>query len=496
MTLQRGSALLLFASLAGAALSYVFWLATGWALPPAEYGVLGAYVAALGLMTIFLGAGYFAAVTRAMKEGPEARATTYATSLAVNVAIAAALAAGFWLLGRGSPLARGVDFGLLAALMAGILLTAAVTLIERAALQGLLRFGAYTATALVESTLRLALGLTLALAGQGAAGVLGAFLVANLASLLVGAWLLRKDRLLRARPSWGDPELHAYAIPMFVGVLGIQALLNLDVVGLKLFAASDEADALVGLYQAATLPARIPLFAASAMAAALFPFVSRAQDDAGARGTTLTATWFFVLAGAPFGLACLLAPAPLLDAMFPETYLPGAAALRWLGPAMVLLGASTLLATYDQAAGKARRAAGIFGLVALLEVALLWRVVPRWGAEGAALVTLAVAAVAAAGLALDLRARTASRRAWPLAGAALALAVFGVVFWALPKHGAAQLALALVVAGAAYVVALGALRVVTPADLDRGLGDLVPHENPVRRGARALLARLNRAARR
>jgi O-antigen/teichoic acid export membrane protein len=265
---------------------------------------------------------------------------------------------------------------------------------------------------------KLLIGLWLASLGAGAAGVMAGFAAGAGLSLLHSLWVVRRARLFQNSAKlleWRDSNVAADTLPLFAGMLGVALMLNLDVLGLKLFSPGGSGDELAGFYQAAVILARTPVFLAQALTLVLFSYVAaseRAGETAGspvgepgdpAPETTTRRylrlafkSWGRLLL--PGGLALALAPQAALRLFFPARYQQGELVLQVAALGGVLLALVTLLSGVLQAAGKRRAAAVSSGLAVSAQLLVLAWMVPGWGSLAAALSLLAAGLVALATL--------------------------------------------------------------------------------------------------
>ena len=294
----RSSALIAAASLLATGLNYVFLVAAGRLLGSDDYGALAAL---LGLLTVVLlptGAVQLAVsreVSRSIAVGDTKAAEAFSWAafrlglIATVPVVAIALAFAF-------PLAE-----ILKIESAGVVVLASAALvgvfafpIATGVLQGYQRFHALSAMYVVPFAGRLLLLGLVAAAGYR----LGGAVFASVAAALVGAAIavaLIREPLRRgaraARPAVG-PFLR-YLWPVFVGLLGIAVLTNVDVLVVRARFSSDEA----GEFAVASAFARVAFFLPATILAVLFPRTAarqaRGEDAADILGRTLLATAAF-----------------------------------------------------------------------------------------------------------------------------------------------------------------------------------------------------------
>jgi len=125
---------------------------------------------------------------------------------------------------------------------------------DRGFLQGLFRFGAYNASLLVESIVRVVVGLAvLRLVSRSATGALVGFVAAVVIAEAVNAIVLRERRgdLTPGAVDW--PELRRLVLPMMMLMIAAAACQNLDMIAVKRWFSPDFA----GQYGAASALAKM-----------------------------------------------------------------------------------------------------------------------------------------------------------------------------------------------------------------------------------------------
>ena len=250
---------------------------------------------------------------------------------------------------------------------------------------------------------RMVLMLALVSAGFGVDGALAGIVGASVVELAVARSFV-KPRVGDARRG-NASAMWSYAVPLFAAAVSLRLFDRLDLFMLKGLGAGA---AIAGIYGAAQNLTIVPGLIALSVTTLLLSTLSRAirlGDDAGARslvhnalrGVLLLFPFAGVAAGASTGLATLI---------FGARFAPTGALLSVLifgAIAVVVISVASALLT---AAGKATWAMIAALPIVPLAVAGHLLVIPRYGASGAAVVTMAVAAVGA------LLALVAVRRAW------------------------------------------------------------------------------------
>ncbi|MBA2714164.1 MAG: oligosaccharide flippase family protein [Rubrobacteraceae bacterium] len=373
-------------------LNYGFSLIMGWLLLPGDFGWLAFAQAVILVAGLVLQQGFTWSLARAVAnaDGPD-RDALVRGALVANLVLAitmGSIVAGLFAAG---PLRPGLETGAVAAIVALSFLFISLAATARGCAQGSERFGMVAALQVAEILCKVLGGTTLVLLGFGATGAVAGFLLGGLAATALGLYFLVYKLGVRLR---GNIELPAIRLagPMFVALLGLSLLLNLDLIALKLFT---EARTPVGYYQAGLVLANAPYYLVTvSFVQVLFVRLARLGDLAATRravGETLSMVVTLVL---PIEVVFMIVPEQALLALFPDAYASGASALRLLAIGNALLILAAVLSAAFQAVGRARVPALVLLAVVLPESLVLWMIVPARGTTGAASVFATAAAIA------------------------------------------------------------------------------------------------------
>lgn len=224
---------------------------------------------------------------------------------------------------------------------------------------GVLRF--------VEAAARLALAVLLVMLGFGLSGALFGVGLGTFVGLMVTYLpLYRLQRLDMRKPDL--KQVKRFALPVFVTMLCIALLLNLDVILVKHYFAPTEA----GFFAAASLLAKLPFFVSMVLTGVTFPKVTRLFAD-GKRTDKMLKRGFQLLIPLilVFTLMTFFFAGPLFSLIFGSAYTIGPVlGLYTFG--MGCLAITAFLASYLLALRKDGIVAGFPVAVALL-IALLMR---------------------------------------------------------------------------------------------------------------------------
>ncbi|WP_432483316.1 oligosaccharide flippase family protein [Kineococcus esterisolvens] len=376
-------------------LNYLYSLGLTHVLPARDYAVFVAgqgVVLVAGTIAATSGAWVLAeALCRAGTDFERARAVWFSTSLNVLLGLVAAL------------LAAVVSYGFAPPRVVVVIAVAAFLVFPAAtaygSLQGDGRLRLLAGARLGETVVKCVAGALLVLAGAGAVGAAAGFLAGS-AVVVVAGLLLAGRRLRPVKGAFGMRPLWASA----VGVVAVQGLAAVFAAVDQVVVAAVASDpGRAAAYQTATIVARVPLFLAGAVAAAVHGSITGEAD--GAREVAGAAVRNYLAAALPFAAVLATVPASLLQRVLPAGYAGTATVLPFAAAAGVLLGAIALLATVLQARGLHSRAARALGAGLAFHAAVLPLAHSAAGVTG-----MAIGAVAGTGTTLVVLLRVTPSR--------------------------------------------------------------------------------------
>ena len=230
--------------------------------------------------------------------------------------------------------------------------------------------------------------LLIGIAGWGWEGRIGAQVISALMFACLTIALLRRDQLLRWRGTGGMPfqATLRFGLPLVPHSLAAVAMTNAD----RLALSSTVGGEAVGHYFAAFQIATVLTVAAAAINQAWVPWLYR-------RLASPTPRSLRDVVRATYGIySALIAAAAILSITAPRLILwiagpgfaPAADVLRWLAPAAALSGMYYFVSGYLFYVGRTGVLSTITVICAVLQIGLIFVLVPRFGAEGAAAATL------------------------------------------------------------------------------------------------------------
>jgi O-antigen/teichoic acid export membrane protein len=394
----KSSAILIGTYVTTSIMNYAFGVALSWFYKPAQYGVLGVAQSLLLLISLVVGSGFAWTVAHdiAVNGIDDETRAGIRTALLINTCLGVIFAL-ILILAYTSGL---VPFGPAYRLVIPLVGLTTVILSARSVINGAAR-GRYDFFSLGlnltgEVVVKIIIGLALVAAGFGVTGVMIGFVAGAAASLIHSLWITRSMQWWKGK-SWFNPKILPATAPLFVGMMGSALMLNLDVLGLKLFSPGTQGDSLAGLYQAAVILARTPVFIAQALTIVLFSYA--AGDKNHKKASYIDAAlrvWARLLL--PCGLVLIAAPDTALALFFPANYQGGELPLQLAALGGVILALITLLIGVFQAEGERTIPAIAAGVATLVQITVLAWLVPHFGALAAAISLIVAGLVSLVGL--------------------------------------------------------------------------------------------------
>jgi len=383
-TLARGSSIMIGAFAIGVGVNFAFAVSMSWLLTPTEYGMLGVAQGLMAIVGLFIGAAFPWVVTKFLAEpGSQDNATIFKSSMLANIGLGCFLSLSLYLSYQFALLPLGSEYQPLILVLMIIILITSASNIYQGALQGLLRFKQLGIVRCISPIVLLISSVSLVLFGFGALGAVTGYIVAVLVALFFFVYYTRNQRFWR-EGSWTSKEAYTFALPMFLGIMGAQFLINVDILGVKFFIPSMP-DVMAGYYRASLTISRIPVFFVLAVMGVFLPFISHyAQNKKMVTNYSARMVKYACIFILPICLAIFIVPGSLITLIFPRSYIAGAPALRILSIGMFLLVLSYIYSSVFQGMGKPKVPAGIMLGAIAIQIACLCFLVPRYNLTGAA----------------------------------------------------------------------------------------------------------------
>jgi len=252
---------------------------------------------------------------------------------------------------------------------------------------GLYRFESQALVIVCYGIGKVASSIALVLMGAGIAGALIGNFLGSAAGLVIGVWLMRKINMLPATTTEHYSRFTKFAVPVILYTLSINALLYIDL----LFVKQSLPAAAAGYYTAAATIARAPYFIFLGLASTVLPALSRmlAQENLEAARNLLRHTMRLLFGLLVPVLIVISANADhIVEFLYSRAYDSAIPILRLLIAGIAMYTLLVVLCTIMSADGYPHRAFHISLGAAVIDVPLCLILVPKWGAQGAAMATL------------------------------------------------------------------------------------------------------------
>jgi len=238
--------------------------------------------------------------------------------------------------------------------------------INRAFLQGLLRFGYFSFSSILEIFLKLSVAIPLVIWGFKVNGALFGFLVGGifgyLFTLIPLRWLFEKKN---QKLKMGKKKILSFTLPVFFSTLAFTSLYTSDVVLVRHFLPGQES----GFYAALALLGKIIFFATSPIVAVSFPLISE-RHAIGVRYRHLLWTSLGLVGGICFLAMTVyfLFPSFLIKILYGSQYLPAVPFLGIFAVFLSLYSLSFLFVNFFLSIGRVKTVilpvvAGIFQII-------------------------------------------------------------------------------------------------------------------------------------
>lgn len=244
--------------------------------------------------------------------------------------------------------------------------------IAKSIFQGLLKFGWYVFSHLLEIIVKILLAVIFILLGWAVFGVMVAVAIGVLCSVLVTYYALNEYIIGKKGKPPDILPLLKYSIPVFFLSVALTSMYSTDIILVKHFFTSDEA----GLYAALAKLGSIAFFGAAPVANVMFPFISRNHSKGESYNKIFYLSFLLVFAISISVVALYkISPTIVIELLFGSQFIGGADILWWFGVYMLLLGFAVLFTQFYLSIGKTKTVS-LFVIAALLQAVLIWFIHP------------------------------------------------------------------------------------------------------------------------
>jgi len=352
--------------------NYIYHLLMGRMLGPVGYGELQSVISVAYLLFIFISALALTTtkfIAGLKGRGDQAGIRWLFAVLNRKVLLAASVVLILTILG--SPLVKNFLHlhSTLPIIFAGLLfLISALSSVNRAILQGLLRFKQIVQSHISETAFKVAAAVILVSLGWAVDGATLALVLASLVGLWTAFRFLKPLRHGRSsQPDLNKKIFLQYGLPVFFFNLSFTSLFTNDIILVKHFFPAYEA----GLYASLAVLGKIIFFATGAIPNVMFPMiVHRRSQGKKIKHLLLASLALLSIIAAVAVLVYWLFPKLMVRLLFGSDYLAIAPLLVWMAIFMSLYSLSYLLTSFSLSIEKTKVV--FFGVAAaLLQVALI-----------------------------------------------------------------------------------------------------------------------------
>src|SRR3990167_6928684 len=304
-------------------INYIYHVAMGRVLPPAQYGELATLLSLSGLIGIIPGCVSLAIVkfvSSASGDNEVAELVTWFKKKSLTVAVV-------------------------------MFLFSVPTGFNRSILQGLIHFGQLVSSILVENLTRLGLGVALVILGYSVFGVVMGIFLATVLGWIMTHRFLSKYTVNKVKKLPNLAKIFRFTIPVMIFSFTATSLYSVDLLLVKHFFSSQEA----GAYAAMSILGRIILFGSGPIGAVMFPLVSQRK----ARKQEYMSIFYY-----SFILTALLStvilsiyyfwPQLVVSITYNQKYLEMSQNLVWFGLFATMFTLANLLMSFYLSIGKVR----------------------------------------------------------------------------------------------------------------------------------------------
>lgn len=349
--LFSGSAIVFIGNMSANAINYVYHLVMGRLLGPVEYGILASLYSVLYLVSIIPSSASVSIVKfiSAAKDNEIYSVYEAIRKLILKIAIVMSV-----LVAVITPLVSKflhIESTWSVILVAPILFLSLLTLVSQSASQGLLKFTGYIIPTLISSLIKFLLGVIFVVIGWSVFGAMFAIVIGAAISYLYSYKYIKKHikiikiSKVNLRPFFG------YSGPVLIQALAFTSIFTTDVILAKHFLSPFSA----GIYAAISTLGKIIYFAASPIAATMFPVISKRKSlNQGYLKVFFASLAITVAIASTITILFWLFPNIAIGVLYGKDYLSAKADLVWMGVFILFYTLSNLLVNFFLSIGNVR----------------------------------------------------------------------------------------------------------------------------------------------
>ena len=366
--LFSGSAVMIVGTNIANVIAYFYHLVLGRIMGPSEYGELASIISLLGMFMVsfaFLGTVIVKFISSSEEKDVETLFSWF-----FKKAIIYGLIIGVVIFSFSKPISTflHVDRSIIA-LLGPIIFISFLSLVFRSFLQGQMRFFKVAVLANSDMVGRLILGVALVIYGWSVYGAVAGILAATMITFILGKFFTGNYKIFKIKSSINNgKKVLSYAVPIFFASFAINSFFSSDLILVKHFFAPKDA----GIYASLSTLGKIIFFAASPVAAVMFPMVSKRQSKGHSYRKififSLLITFFISLAVLTM---YLLFPKFLIRIFYGSEFLGAADYLFSMGVFMAIFTMSSLIVNFYLSQGKTKVVIFVV-IAALIQVVGIW----------------------------------------------------------------------------------------------------------------------------
>ena len=327
--------------------NYIFHLSMGRLMVPAEYGALTALISFFTLLiipTIAFNLIIVKAVTAESAKGNPGNLGGLFNYFLIRFLVLG-LVVFFFLLIFSRQISQFLKIGdsTPVVIISGLVLTVLLVVVNRAFLQGLLKFEFFTLSGILEVVFKIGIAIILVKAGLSVLGAILAILLADLAIWAITFIPLKKWLPAKKTASVSLDNLKVNVLPLLIGPLALLSFYSSDVILVKHFFSEFEA----GIYSSLSVIGRVIFFSSAAIGFVMFPVVSQRFSQRKGYGQIFSLS--LVLVGLISGVILLfysLWPKFTVSLLFGPAYSQVANFLASFGVFMFLFSLASVFVTF------------------------------------------------------------------------------------------------------------------------------------------------------
>ncbi len=347
--LLTGSLIMMIGGLITGFGNYLFHLLMGRMLGPVDYGILASLISLLYLLSIPVGTLNLVIVKFVSTlKGQKKLGAVGSFFKVVNQKVfflGLAMLLVYFILNPILTSFLHLNSSLPLIIIGGIALIVIMTMINRATLQGLLRFNYLAASNVSEIVVKLPCAVLLVIWGLKVNGALLAIVIGGMVAYSFSLFPLRQLLAAKTKSSvFAKKEILSFAVPVFLSTLAFTSLYTTDIILVRHFLIAQQA----GFYAALATLGKIIYFVSLPIILVLFPMVAERHANGQHYRPLLFASSALVgLAGFGITLIYFLFPGLMVKTLFGSDYLPAASNLGAFAIFLSLYSFSFLLVNFN-----------------------------------------------------------------------------------------------------------------------------------------------------